>query len=161
MRESLDLVRVGTQRIAGITQELRTFSRPAAETSRVDVNAAVTSVLKLVGKELESRARVEVNLADAPPARADMAQLVQVILNLVINAIQALPAGHAETCYVWISTAVQGDRVVIEVADNGPGRPNVTGWTNTTLRETSGLRRHSVGTALGGGSLGAGLSYWK
>ena len=47
------------------------------------------------------------------------------------------------------------------VADNAPGRPNVTGWTNTTLRETSGLRRHCVGTALGGGSLGAGLSYWK
>ena len=124
MRESLDLVRVGTQRIAGITQELRTFSRPAAQTSRVDVNAAVTSVLKLVGKELESRARVDVSLADTPTARADMAQLVQVMLNLVINAIQALPAGHAETSHIWISTAVQGDRVIIEVADNGPGVPS-------------------------------------
>jgi signal transduction histidine kinase/CheY-like chemotaxis protein len=123
MRESLDLVRAGTRQIASITQELRTFSRPAVQTSRVDVNAAVISVLKLVGKELESRARVEVDLADSPPARADMAQLVQVILNLVINAMQALPADHAHTSHIWISTAGQGDQVVIEVADNGPGVP--------------------------------------
>lgn len=47
------------------------------------------------------------------------------------------------------------------VADTTPGAPHVDGWSATTLRSTDGLRRHSVGTALGGGSLGAGLSYWK
>jgi hypothetical protein len=47
------------------------------------------------------------------------------------------------------------------VADTAPGAPDVTGWSGTTLRDTTGLRRHSVGTALGGGSTGAGLSYWK
>lgn len=47
------------------------------------------------------------------------------------------------------------------VADTAPGAPHVDGWSDTTLRSTDGLRRHSVGTALGGGSMGAGLSYWK
>lgn len=47
------------------------------------------------------------------------------------------------------------------VADTAAGAPHVDGWSSTTLRNTSGLRRHSVGTALGGGSMGAGLSYWK
>lgn len=47
------------------------------------------------------------------------------------------------------------------VADTAPGAPRVDGWSSTTLRSTDGLRRHSVGTALGGGSMGAGLSYWK
>ena len=47
------------------------------------------------------------------------------------------------------------------VADTAPGAPHVDGWSETTLRSTDGLRRHSVGTALGGGSMGAGLSYWK
>jgi hypothetical protein len=47
------------------------------------------------------------------------------------------------------------------VADTAPGAADVAGWSNTMLRDTSGLRRHSVGTALGGGSMGAGLSYWK
>ena len=47
------------------------------------------------------------------------------------------------------------------VADTAPGAPDVDGWESTTLRDTAALRRHSVGTALGGGSTGAGLSYWK
>jgi hypothetical protein len=47
------------------------------------------------------------------------------------------------------------------VADTAAGAPDVEGWSSTTLRDTAGLRRHSVGTAVGGGSMGAGLSYWK
>jgi hypothetical protein len=47
------------------------------------------------------------------------------------------------------------------VADNAPGRQDVHGWSSTTFRSTDGLRRHSIGTALGGGSMGANLSYWK
>jgi hypothetical protein len=39
--------------------------------------------------------------------------------------------------------------------------PHVDGWSDTTLRSTDGMCRHTVGTALGGGSMGAGLSYWK
>ena len=123
MRESLDLVRAGTERIASITRELRTFSRPAHEIALVDVKAAVQSVLKLVAKEVESRAVVEVELGDTPPVPADTARLVQVVLNLVINAMQALPAERRDANRVWVRTATDGPRVVIEVADNGPGVP--------------------------------------
>ncbi|HXL62283.1 MAG TPA: hypothetical protein VN959_16685 [Mycobacterium sp.] len=49
-------------------------------------------------------------------------------------------------------------RVVCSVA---PGSPEVPGWGDTTLRSTAGMRRHSTGTTMGGGSLGAGLAYWK
>lgn len=47
------------------------------------------------------------------------------------------------------------------VASTSTGAPSVEGWSSTTLRSTSGMREHSIGTALGGGSMGAGLSYWK
>lgn len=46
------------------------------------------------------------------------------------------------------------------VADTSPGRPDVLGWSTTTFRSTTGFTRHTVGTAIGGGSLGAGLSYY-
>jgi hypothetical protein len=46
------------------------------------------------------------------------------------------------------------------VADTAPGRPQVAGWSDTTLRSTAGFTRQSVGTTIGGGSLGAGLSYY-
>jgi PAS domain S-box-containing protein len=121
MRESLEPVRAGTERIASITRELRTFSGPFVGTALVDVQAAVDSVLKLIGKELESRAEVHVDLRKTSPVRGDPARLVQVILNLVVNAMQALPADRASTNRVSVSAADEGDAVVIEVADNGPG----------------------------------------
>lgn len=46
------------------------------------------------------------------------------------------------------------------VADTVPGYPPVEGWSDTTFRSTAGFTRHTVGTAIGGGSLGAGLSYY-
>lgn len=46
------------------------------------------------------------------------------------------------------------------VADTSPGRPDVTGWSTTSLRSTTGFTRHSIGTAMTGGSLGAGLAYY-
>ena len=47
------------------------------------------------------------------------------------------------------------------VASTSSGAPSVDGWSSTSLRSTSNMREHSIGTALGGGSMGAGLSYWK
>ena len=47
------------------------------------------------------------------------------------------------------------------VADTHPGRPDVDGWSSTTLRSTSGLVRQVAGTASGGGSLGAELSHYR
>jgi hypothetical protein len=46
------------------------------------------------------------------------------------------------------------------VADTSPGYPAVPGWATTNLRATTGFTRHSTGTALSGGGLGAGLSYY-
>jgi hypothetical protein len=47
------------------------------------------------------------------------------------------------------------------VADTAPGYPAVDGWSTTALRSTAGFTRHSVGTTIGGGSIGAGLSYYR
>lgn len=46
------------------------------------------------------------------------------------------------------------------VADTAPGRPEVSGWRSTTLRSTAGFTRHTVGTAITGGALGASLAYY-
>ncbi|MHA6779632.1 hypothetical protein ACVGOW_01320 [Pseudonocardia saturnea] len=46
------------------------------------------------------------------------------------------------------------------VATTAPGRPDVAGWSTTSLRETTGFQRHTTGTAVGGGALGANLAYY-
>jgi hypothetical protein len=47
------------------------------------------------------------------------------------------------------------------LATTAPGRPAVAGWTNGTMRSTAHLERRSVGATVGGGDIGATLSYWK
>jgi two-component system cell cycle sensor histidine kinase/response regulator CckA len=124
MRRSLDPVRAGTERIAGITRELRTFSRPPDEEAiLVDVRSVVESVLRLVGKEVEARARLETDLRETAPVRGNATRLIQVVLNLVVNAMQALPGDRPSCDQILVATRDEGERVVIEVSDTGPGVP--------------------------------------
>lgn len=46
------------------------------------------------------------------------------------------------------------------IADTAPGYPRVDGWSETTFRSTAGFVRQTAGAAIGGGSLGANLSYY-
>jgi len=57
--------------------------------------------------------------ADPSTLSCDEEQLVQVFLNLLLNALQILP----EEGTIMIRTAIDGDQLVIEVADTGPGIP--------------------------------------
>jgi hypothetical protein len=47
------------------------------------------------------------------------------------------------------------------LASTSVGAPSVAGWGTTTFRSTDGMSRHVVGTAMGGGSIGANVAYWK
>jgi hypothetical protein len=47
------------------------------------------------------------------------------------------------------------------VCDNADGRPAVEGWSTTSYRSTAGFTRHAVGTGIGAGSIGVGLSYYS
>jgi PAS domain S-box-containing protein len=124
VRERLAPVRSGTARIAGITRDLRTFSRPEdSSLTPVDLRAVVLSVLKLVGKEVEARARLVLELQPTRPVMGNEARLVQVVLNLVVNAIQALPVDSTETNEVHLCTRDDGAKVLLEVSDSGPGVP--------------------------------------
>jgi hypothetical protein len=47
------------------------------------------------------------------------------------------------------------------VVDTKPGRPDVEGWSRTTLRSTDGLVRHSIGTTIGANGAGSSTAYWR
>ena len=124
IREMLGPIRSGTSRIAGITRDLRSFSRPdESSLGRVDVRTVVESVLRLVAKEVEARGRLVLDVHDAPPVIGNEARLVQVVLNLIVNAYQALPPDAPSRNLVSVATRSEGGRSVIEVGDSGPGVP--------------------------------------
>ena len=124
VRQGFAPIRSGTARIGAITRDLRTFSRPGESSlGPVDLRGVVLSVLKLVAKEVEARARMVLDLRETPPVSGNEGRLVQVVLNLMVNAMQALPVDSAAEHEVVVRTGGTGTDAFVEVADSGPGVP--------------------------------------
>jgi C4-dicarboxylate-specific signal transduction histidine kinase len=107
-----------------ITRLRALFRKQDATTAAVDVNEATREVLALARSELQrSRVRVRADLAaDLPPVTGDRVQLQQVILNLLLNAADALRGVDDRPRQVVLRTARDnGDGVHLAVQDTGVG----------------------------------------
>jgi signal transduction histidine kinase len=90
----------------------------------VNVNEAVREVIELTyGEALKNRVSVRTELADGLPLiQGDGVQLQQVVLNLILNAVQAMGAATDGTREVLITTSqTEPNEVCIGVRDTGPG----------------------------------------
>jgi two-component system NtrC family sensor kinase len=113
----------GAGRVRGIVQDLKFFARADDEAlGPVDVHRVIQGALRIVRNEVQHRARITRALEPVPPVRGSEARLGQVIVNLLVNAIQALPADRpVEQNTLRVATRLEGDQVHIEVEDNGQG----------------------------------------
>ncbi len=125
LRAALDDARDAAERMRFIVHDLKIFSRSSSDVPKVavDVQAIMDTSLRMAWNEIRHRARLVKSYGDVPSVVADAARLGQVFLNLVVNAAQALPEGHAHNHEIGVATRVDGDRVVIEVRDTGAGIP--------------------------------------
>jgi PAS domain S-box-containing protein len=123
----LQLAEEEIDRIVHVLARLRDLYRPRADVLRpVQVNDIIENVLLLTGKQLErSRIRVHRELADELPlVNGNADQLKQVLLNLVLNATEAMQEGgllHLQTHLNHDHIATHA--VVIAVTDTGVGIP--------------------------------------
>jgi PAS domain S-box-containing protein len=119
----LDDVAAGVNRIAEIVGELKLFSRnPDIDAhGSIDLNGVVRSAAALVQAELRSRARIHLELGELPPAPGAWARLSQVVLNLLINAAQAIAPGAPERNQVMVRTRHAEGTLEIVVRDSGCG----------------------------------------
>jgi CheY-like chemotaxis protein/anti-sigma regulatory factor (Ser/Thr protein kinase) len=77
----------------------------------------------MVANEVRHRARLVEDYADTPTIVANESRLGQVILNLLVNAVQAIPEGNVQRNEVRVVTRNEGDRVCIAISDTGAGIP--------------------------------------
>ncbi len=126
-RETLRELRESIRRIVDIARDLRLFaSAPGPQGGRrivVDVNRTVESALSLTRGQLLERAEIEQHLGDVPPVLMDDGRLGQVVVNLLVNAAQAIPRSYTEGNRVRVETRSDGQTVEIEVEDTGAGIP--------------------------------------
>ncbi len=111
----------GAQRITTIVRDLKVFSRPDESEASSDVNAVLSSVLNLLNLEYRHKTRIQREVAAGLHVAAPAARLAQVLTNLIINAVQAMPARPADQNLIKVLATVDQSMITLKVADNGQG----------------------------------------
>jgi PAS domain S-box-containing protein len=123
-REALDDIIKDGRRAGDVVQRIRALVRKApAQVDELDINEVIIETLALARSEiLKNDVSLQTQLArDLPPIRGDRVQLQQVIMNLVMNAIEAMSAANERRQELQIATEKEREGYIsITVADSGP-----------------------------------------
>ena len=121
-REALSVALEGVDHIRIIVRDLLVLSRVDDEAvGPIDVQSVVESTLALAANKISERAELRCEYHPVPLARGTAARLGQVLLNLVANAIEAMPESSRATNELRVVVQESAGRAVVEVSDNGAG----------------------------------------
>lgn len=123
LEEQVSLIRKGVERVKGIVSSLRTFSRSDPyERGLHDVNEAISSSIEIARTQFKNRITAHESLSSIPDITCNLSQINQVILNLLMNASQAI----ADTGDIYVRSYVdtENQTVVIDIEDTGSGVPD-------------------------------------
>ncbi|MCA1654840.1 MAG: PAS domain-containing protein [Sphingomonadales bacterium] len=144
------------ERCARIVQTFLAMARQGErQTAMVNLNEVIASALELTDYTLRtSGVAVRVNFGSGlPPIEGDRDQLHQVMVNLIVNAQQAMEKGEAFEKVLTIRTSVnQAGRVLVDVSDTGPGVPET--MRHRIFEPFFTTKKHGRG-----GGTGIGLSF--
>lgn len=123
LAQSLD----GADRVATIVRAMKEFAHPGkAEKSAADLNRALSSALIVARNEIKYIADVETEFGELPSVCCLIGELNQVLLNLLVNAADAIRDANKGTQArgrIVVRTARVGDQAVITISDTGCGIP--------------------------------------
>jgi signal transduction histidine kinase len=126
VKGDLVLIQKESARACGIIRNLALFARQqTGDAGPVRLADVIASVAELRQRRLESE-DIELCVRDDShqPVLAVLAELQQVVLNFVVNAEQAIVMSGRRPGRITIRTRDEGDRVILEVEDTGPGIPH-------------------------------------
>jgi PAS domain S-box-containing protein len=125
VNQSLSEALEGAHRIRDIVRDLKTFSHSAPEVGqKADLRAATEWALKVTAHQLRHRCTVHQALSAVPTVIGNEARFGQVLVNLVMNAVQSFPEERTAENQLRVTTFTdESGRAVVEVVDNGRGIP--------------------------------------
>ena len=114
----------GVSQVARIVRAMKQFGHPGDEEKKpADLNEAVTNTITVANNEIKFRADVVTDLGDLPLVPCHVGDVNQTVLNLIINAAHAIEAADRGRGTIRVTTRLEDDYAVIEVADTGTGVP--------------------------------------
>ncbi len=124
LRQQVESAVDGIQRAAAITADLLTFGREDTVSDIVQLDSIVDTALRLAGNELRHIGNIKVDVdANLPRVNGNAGGLIQVIVNLLINAAQAMRERPDQDHCIEVRGVDDGDEVRILIMDTGPGIP--------------------------------------
>ncbi len=118
--EILKKIEAQTDRVGRIIKNLLTFARSPSDASfhKVNLKELIDEIVSLIEYKLKSmNIRLELELGDTPPVYAQAERLQQVFINIILNALDAMPAGGL----LHIEIEGGGDRALVRIRDSGSG----------------------------------------
>ena len=138
-RADVEEIRKAAERAGSVTRQLLTFSRKQLLEPRIfDLNDTITAIGRLLSRLLGPDVRVETRLADSPlPMLGDPGQVEQAVVNLAVNARDAMPSGGQLVLATSMETVDEqaartqmpmpaGEYVALRVSDTGHGMSRET-----------------------------------
>ncbi len=118
----IDAIIGGATRASDVVSQLRLFARSDSDpVQAVDLPAVIRSALHFTRHDLGFRCRIVRDLKRVPSVLGRPSRLGQVFVALITNAIQAMDEGEDRDHMLTIRTRAEGNEVVVEVTDSGPG----------------------------------------
>jgi two-component system, cell cycle sensor histidine kinase and response regulator CckA len=121
---TLDDALQGGRRVMSIVRDLKSMSREGSETGIADVHVALDLACRVANRQIEAKARLVRDYGHVPSVRGSAARLGQVFLNLLTNALQAIPDGQRDVHRITLRTRICRDMVEVIVRDTGRGIPS-------------------------------------
>ena len=116
--EIIDESLEGIDRTVAIAKDMREFAHSGdEERTRIDLHPVLEASVRVAGTHRNGGTRFETDYSGLPPVRVSAGQIQQVFVNLLVNALQAVPSDGI----VRIATARSDGNAVIAIEDNGPG----------------------------------------
>ena len=87
--------------------------------SYIDINHGIRTTLRILRNKIKNNCEIKVELNEIPEIYGSAGKINQVVMNIILNAIQANP----KTCLINVHTSTDGTNININISDNGPGIP--------------------------------------
>jgi PAS domain S-box-containing protein len=123
LNQKIEIAHLGLQRVAEIVKSLKAFSHAAdvAEVNKIELHECIEGALEIGTNIIKQRARVKKDFQYPMFIQGNLTKMVQVFLNLLVNAAQSMEEENFNTNVITIQTRSDENGVQVKLSDTGMG----------------------------------------